>query len=25
MRFRCSQFLTLHRHSILIDATGGQT
>jgi hypothetical protein len=25
MRFRCSQFLPLHRHSILIDATGGQT
>jgi hypothetical protein len=25
MRFRCSQFLALHGHSILIDATGGQT
>ena len=25
MRFRCSQFLAFHGHSILIDATGGQT
>ena len=25
MPFRCSQFLALHGHSILIDATGGQT